>query len=319
LTEQRKLGKSGLGVSAVGLGTNSFGGRMADYEPCEAVVGAAIDAGVTFIDTANTYSTGRSEEFIGRAVAGRRDEVLIATKAAGGMGDGPNRRGTSCKHPMAEVEASLKRLQTDYIDVFQVHFADQATPTEETMRALDDLARQGKILYVGASNHAAWQICEAIWTSRSLGLNAFISVQPAYSLLNRSAEQELIPFCREYGVGVIPYSPLGGGMLTGKYRSGEEPPEGTRFASMRGRFRDRFMNEGNFQLVDALDAFAREREHTVLELAFAWLLAQPTVSTVIAGATKPEQVRANSEASEWKLTSEDLISLEELLNGSGSR
>jgi aryl-alcohol dehydrogenase-like predicted oxidoreductase len=308
--EYRKLGSSGLEVSAVGLGTNNFGRRL-DFPGTEKVIKAVIDQGVNFIDTADVYSAGASEEFIGRAVKGQRDKVVIGTKGSGQMGSGPNTRGNSRKHITEAVNASLKRLDTDYIDLYQVHFLDPKTPIEETLRALDDAVHQGKVLYIGCSNFTAWQACEAVWTSRCYGLNSFVSVQPEYNILNRSVEAELVPFCKEYNLGIIPYSPLASGFLTGKYRPGEEPPSGTRLSSMpQGTYRDRFLNERNYAILPVLESFAEERGHTVGELAIAWLLAQPQVATVIAGAMNPEQVAANTKAAEWRLAPEEVKELD---------
>jgi aryl-alcohol dehydrogenase-like predicted oxidoreductase len=284
-----------------------------EYKPSEAVIKSAIDQGITFIDTANIYSAGQSEEYIGRALKGERERVILATKAGGEMRPGPNGRGNSRMHITSEVEACLKRLQTDYIDLFQIHFPDPTTPIEETLRTLDDLIRQGKIRYIGSSNFSAWQAAEAAGVSKQLGLNSFISVQPNYSLLNRDAERELVSFCQAYDMGIIPFFPLASGFLTGKYRRGEEPPEGTRLAGMQGPMRDRYLTERNFAILDVLESFAEGQGHTVAELAIAWLLAQPQVSTVIAGATKPEQIEANVKAADWHLTSDDLQELEDAL------
>lgn len=314
--EYRKLGKSGLDVSVVGLGTNNFGRRL-DYAASEVVVEAALDNGINFIDTANIYSNGDSESHIGRALAGKRDKAIIATKGGGRMRPGPNGGGNSRKHITDEVEASLTRLQTDYIDLYQIHFTDNETPIEETLRALDDLIKAGKILYIGSSNFAAWQEAEAAWTSRSLGLSSFVSSQPEYNMINRAIEQESIPFALAYNIGIIPYYPLAGGVLTGKYVEGEAPPEGTRMSTTPDRMRQRFMNEKTFAVVDAATAFAEAHGHTTVELAIAWLLAQPQVSSVIAGATKHEQVEANAKAADWTLTPEDVAELNETLGKLG--
>ncbi len=307
--EYRRLGGSGLQVSAVGLGTNNFGGRT-DEQTSAAVVQEALEQGITMIDTANMYGNSLSETHIGKAIKGHRHQVILATKVSGGMGEGPNRRGASRQHIMEEVEKSLQRLDTDYIDLYQIHFPDPETPIEETLRALDDLVHQGKVRYIGCSNYAAWQACEAIWTSRSLGLNSFVSAQPAYNLLNRGIERELMPFCQAYKVGIIPYSPLASGFLTGKYRSGEAPPTGTRLA---GRFGQRTLTEDNFSLLTRLEGFTGERSHTVLDLAFGWLLAKPQVATIIAGATSREQVKGNVAAGHaWRLTPEEVKEVDEI-------
>ncbi|MYD35464.1 MAG: aldo/keto reductase [Dehalococcoidia bacterium] len=314
--EYRRLGNSGLQVSTVGLGTNNFGRRL-EYERSEVVIKASLDNGINFIDTANIYSMGESEEHIGRALAGNREAAVIATKGGGQMQQRPHGSGNSRKHITSEVEASLKRLQTDYIDLYQIHFPDNDTPIEETLRALDDLIRAGKILYIGSSNFAVWQEAEAAWTSRQLGLNSFISTQPEYSLINRDVERELIPFSVKYNIGIIPYFPLAGGVLTGKYTQGQEPPEGTRMSTTPANFRGRFMNERTFAIADVATKFAEERGHTTVELAIAWLLAQPQVASVIAGATRPEQVEANAKAADWTLTADEVTELNEKLAALG--
>ena len=306
--EFRQLGDSGLKVSAIGLGTNNFGGRV-DPGGTALVIDQALNEGINLLDTANIYGPGLSEEYIGKALKGKRHEAIIATKVSGKMGDGPNRSGNSRKHILAEVEDSLRRLDTDYVDLYQIHFADDSTPIEETLRTLDDLVRAGKVRYLGCSNFAAWQVCEAVWTSRSLGLASFVSVQPHHSMMVREPEKELVPFCNDYGIGILPYFPLAHGFLTGKYRRGQPTPSGTRLSENdRGMFTD-----ANFDLLDALERFTEERGHTVLELAFAWLLARPMVSSVIAGATKTEQVTANAKSADWHLSSDDLKEVDSIL------
>ena len=234
--EYWRLGSAGLKVSALGLGTNNFGERM-DEKASVGIVHAALDAGINFIDTANRYGGGHSEEFIGKAVKGRRWQALIGTKFGRNAGKGPNDAGGSRQHIMKAIEASLRRLDTDYIDLYQMHVSDPETPIEETLRALDDLIRQGKVRYIGCSGFRAWELCEALWTARMLNLNSFVSVQPAYNLLEREIEEDLVPLCRRYNVGIIPYHPLAAGFLTGKYRQGEPIPPGTRFPSRRSRSR----------------------------------------------------------------------------------
>ena len=306
----RRLGNSGLKVSEIGLGANNFGRRV-DPDGTAAVIDRALEVGINLIDTANTYGGDRrSEEYIGRALNGKRADALIATKAAMSMGDGPNDKGASRLHLMSELEKSLRCLRTDYVDLYQVHFPDEDTPIEETMQALDDMVRQGKVRYVGCSNFMAWQVCEAIWTSRTYGLAPFVSVQPHYSMMERTIEAELVPFCREYDVGILPYFPLASGFLTGKYRRGQGAPEGTRLAEGdRGMFSDK-----NFDLLESLEAFASDRGHGVLELAFAWLLANPNVSSVIAGATRTDQVESNANASDWAMTPEEKAEVDALLD-----
>jgi aryl-alcohol dehydrogenase-like predicted oxidoreductase len=304
----RQLGSSGLQVSAIGLGTNNFGRRL-DPAATALVVGQALDVGINMIDTSNSYGGGLSEEFIGQALKGRRQEAIVATKVSSRMAEGPNNAGNSRIHIMAEVENSLRRLDTDYIDLYQIHWSDSNTPIEETLRALDDLVRQGKTRYVGCSNFAAWQVCEAAWTARSLGITAFVSAQPRYSMLYRQPEAELVPFCQKYGVGILPYFPLENGFLTGKYKRDQPAPEGSRLAAAdRGMFTD-----ANFDILEGLEAFARERGYTVLDLAFAWLLANSAVSSVIAGATSVEQVQANAKTADWTLTDDDTARVNEIL------
>jgi aryl-alcohol dehydrogenase-like predicted oxidoreductase len=308
--EYRRLGKSGLKVSAIGLGGNTFG-NGADEAQTGRIVNRALDLGINFIDTADVYSRGISEEYVGKAVAGRRQEALIATKVQGRMGDLPNDEGLSRKHIMEGIEASLRRLDTDYVDLYQVHRFDSSTPIEETLSALDDLVRQGKVRFIGCSNFAAWQICESLWVAERKNVTPFVSVQPRYNIFDRAIERELVPFCRQYGIGIIPYSPLAGGVLTGKYHPGEEPPADTR-AGRNARMRQQ-LNEATLGRVDRLVAWAKGRAHSGGELALAWLLAHPEVSTVIAGATRPEQVEENARASEWRLTEADLQEIDEIL------
>ena len=296
----RKLGGSGLEVSEIGLGTNNFGQRL-DFESSDRVISQCIDSGINLIDTSNSYGATLSEEYIGRSLVGRRDGVVLATKVSSRMAEGPNQACNSRIHIMDQIDASLARLQTDYIDLYQIHWWDDNTPIEETLRALDDLVRDGKIRYFGCSNFSSWQVCESVWTSRSVGINSFVSVQPHYSMMERSIESELLPFCQKYDVGVLPYYPLANGFLTGKYRRGENIPEGTRLGvNDRGMF-----TEENFDLIEKLDSFSSKREKTVLDLAFAWLLARDEISSVIAGATSAEQVVSNAATAEFVLTKEE--------------
>lgn len=314
--EYRKLGHSGLQVSVVGLGTNNFGGRI-DQERSSSVLHQALEEGINLIDTANSYGATKSEEFIGTILKedGLRNRFLIATKVSSPVGEGPNGRGNSRHHIMEQVDASLSRLQTDHIDLYQLHFVDPNTPIEETLRALDDLVHHGKVRYIGCSNFAAWQACEAMWTSRSQNLAPFVSVQPEYNMLNRSIERELVPFCHEYNLGILPFFPLASGFLTGKYRQGEAVPEGTRLAS-NTRAQERALTEKNFNMLSRLEGFAEERGRPMVELAIAWLLANTAVSSVIAGATRPEQVTANANAADWHLTAEEMGQIDELLSQS---
>lgn len=306
--EYRQLGKSGLQVSAMGLGANPFGLEV-DESGAAAVVNRAIDLGITFIDTADIYHAGRSEEFLGKALRGHRHEVVLGTKAGGAMGDGPNDRGASRKHLMDSVHAALRRLQTDYLDVFQIHHPDPLTPPEETMRTLDDLVREGTVRYIGCSNYATWQLCEAIQVARFHNLTPLASAEEHYNLLYREIEREFIPLCRSEGIGLIPYFPLAGGFLTGNYRRGQSPKPGSR--GMRPTF-VRWTTERNWNLLNELERFTRERGHSVAELALAWLVAQPIVSTVIAGAEKPEEVEENVRALEWRLSDTELRELDRI-------
>ena len=297
----RQLGSSGIQVSAIGLGTNNFGRRL-DAAATETVVHAALDAGVNMIDTSNSYGDGQSEEFIGRALNGRRHEAVLATKVSSRVSEGPNNAGNSRKHIYDQVEVSLRKLRTDYIDLYQIHWWDPNTPIEETLRALDELIRAGKVRYAGCSNFAAWQVCESHWTAKTLGINGFVSMQPHYSMLYRKPEEEMIPFCEKYGIGILPYYPLENGFLTGKYRRDHPAPDGTRLAENdRGALTSR-----NFDILEGLEGFAAERGHTILELAFAWLLASPMVSSVIAGATRVEQVESNAASAAWSLTADEV-------------
>ena len=308
--EQRRLGTSGFTVPLLGLGTNNFGGRS-DEAASLKVIDASIDIGANFFDTANIYTGTKSETIIGKALKGRRDKVILTTKFGLSMGTGPNMQGGSRWHILSELDTSLRRLQTDYLDLYQMHMVDRSTPIEETLRALDDVVRAGKVRYIGCSNYDAWHLVEALHTSRTLNLNAFVSVQPYYNLLKRGIERELAPACEAYDIGVIPYFPLESGFLTGKYRPGEGAPSGTRF-DKTPTFQAK-LNEDNFAILSALESFAAERGHTVGELAMAWLAARPQVCSVISGASTPEQVQANAKGLEWKLTAEDLAEIDEIV------
>jgi aryl-alcohol dehydrogenase-like predicted oxidoreductase len=308
--EQRYLGRSGLKVSEVGLGCNNFG--VLDVEASRKVVHHALDLGVTLFDTADVYGNrGGSETQLGEILGPRRKDIVLATKFAMPMDDTGQMAGASRRYIMAAVEASLKRLKTDWIDLYQVHTPDAATPIEETLSALDDLVRQGKVRYVGCSNFAAWQVVDAQWTAKDRRLTHFISAQDELSLLVRDIERELIPALEAKGVGLLPYFPLASGFLTGKYTRGSDAPDGTRMARVK-RLSDRFMTEKNWQIVEKLETFCASRSHTMLELAFGWLLAKPVVASVIAGATRPEQIEANVKATGWKLSSEDLAEIDRL-------
>jgi aryl-alcohol dehydrogenase-like predicted oxidoreductase len=309
--ETRSIGK--LDVSVVGIGCNNFGGRI-DEAATKRVVDAALDAGITLFDTADIYGGTRSEEFLGRALATRRDDALIATKF-GGQIDEERKGGASAAYIARAVEDSLRRLGTDRIDLYQLHFPDASTPFEETLGALDELVRAGKVLEIGGSNFSAEQIDETARISADRGLARFASIQNEYSLLRRGPERfGVIDACERTGVGFIPYFPLASGVLTGKYRRHEAPPEGTRLAGMPAERRDDALSDKVFDRVEALDTYARDHGHTLLELAIAWLLARPTVTSVIAGATKPEQAAANAAAGAWTLADENLREIDAVID-----
>jgi aryl-alcohol dehydrogenase-like predicted oxidoreductase len=309
--ELRRLGRSGLEVSAVGLGCNNFGGRIGAKET-DAVVGRALEEGITFFDTADIYGErGGSESLLGSALGKRRASVVVATKFGGKMGDGPYEHGASRRWIYRAVEGSLKRLGTDWIDLYQIHFPDTSTPLGETLHALDYLVQQGKVRYLGCSNFAGWQITESIWIARTHQYASFISAQNQYNLLDRRIEREVLPACDHFDVGMLPYFPLASGFLTGKYRRGQTPPEDTRMGKM-AQMAQQTLTAPNFDVLEALEAFAAERGHTILELAMSWLLAQRGISSVIAGATKPDQVTANVKAAQWRLTPQELEQVDRL-------
>jgi aryl-alcohol dehydrogenase-like predicted oxidoreductase len=310
----RPLGNSGLAVSVAGLGCNNFGRRL-DVDATRAVVDAAMDAGITLLDTAESYGgAGRSEEILGEVLAGRRDQVVLATKfghrgvdmgygaAAGAKGG----RG----YIMRAIEQSLRRLRTDYIDLYQLHTPDPATPIEETLAALSDLVAQGKVRYIGHSNFSGWQLAEAASAAREFRTTAFISAQNHWSWLERGTEAEVVPAALHYGLGVLPYFPLANGLLTGKVRRGQAPPAGSRLAG-----RPEYITDSKLDQVEALTAWAQQRGATILEVAIGGLAAQPGCSSVIAGATSPEQVKANAEASNWIPSAGDLADLNQLVPG----
>ena len=303
--EIRNLGQSGLRVSAIGLGCNNFGGRIG-LEETSAVLHKALDLGITLFDTSDTYGDrGGSETLMGQILGHDRQRIVLATKFANPMDDVGVKVGAARRYIMSAVEDSLRRLRTDWIDLYQVHSPDPLTPIEETLRALDDLIRQGKVRYIGCSNFPAWQMVEAQWTARANGLNAFVSCQDEYSLVHRAPEADLMPAMRKYGLGLLPYFPLASGLLTGKYRRNAPMPPGTRLANA-DRLANRYLNERNWQISEHLGDYAAAHGRTMLELAFSWLLAQAPVASVIAGATKPEQLEQNVKAGSWKLSSEEL-------------
>ena len=307
----RRLGDSGLKVSEIGLGCNNFGMRL-DQDHTTAVVQSALDAGITLFDTANVYGATKSEVMLGKALGSRRDDIVLATKFAMPVAAAPYGSGGSRRHVIRAVEDSLTRLGTDHIDLLQMHRADPDTPIEETLRALDDLISAGKVRYIGNSNFEGWRIADADWTARTNHLTRFVSAQNQYSLLERAIEHEVLPSCERFGLGMLPFFPLASGLLTGKYRRGEPPPEGTRLA-VWGPRGAAVMTDRNFDRVEALTAWAESREHTILDLAFAWLLGHPVVSSVIAGATSPAQVAANVATAEWRMTPEEVAQAADLV------
>lgn len=313
--QYRLLGNSGLSVSAVGLGCNQFGGKV-NQEDTTTIIHRALDLGINFLDTADVYSKGRSEEFLGVALKGKWDKVVLATKFKSPMGDGPNDKGASRYHIIAAVEASLRRLGTDHIDLLQVHSFDPQSPFEETMRTLDNLVSQGKVRYLGASNYLAWQLSHANDIARFMNWTPFISIQPHYHMLERAIERELVPYAKFANIGILPYFPLAGGFLTGKYQEGQPAPAGTRGA-VAGGYTSQYFTPENFAKVRKLSAWAEERGHTMSELAIAWLLGQPQMASVISGASKIEQVEANVKAAEWQLTADELAEIRAILEGSG--
>ncbi len=312
--EYRNLGSSGLKVSFLGLGANNFGWWL-DERSSDVVINHALELGINFIDTADMYDKGQSEEYIGRTLKGKRTEVVIATKFAAVMGEGLNDGGGSRWYIMRAVEASLKRLKTDYIDLYQMHNPDPTTPIEETLRALDDLVKAGKVRYIGCSNFLGWQLSEALWTSRVNNLNSFVTAQTKYNIIERHIEQELVPCCKAHGIGVIPWGPLAGGFLTGKYHRREKSPTPATDEKGSKVFIPIYKNvmvDTNWERLGKLEAFAKTRGHKVSELAIAWLLSHPWLSTVIAGATKPEQLDANVAGANWKLSAEEVAHVEQI-------
>jgi aryl-alcohol dehydrogenase-like predicted oxidoreductase len=309
--EIRNLGQSGLRVSSIGLGCNNFGGRI-DEAASRAVIHKAFDLGITLFDTADVYGErGGSETVMGRILGDQRKRIVLATKFAAPMDDSGEQQGGSRRYIMAAVEHSLRRLQTDWIDLYQMHRTDPRTPIEETMRALDDLIRQGKVRYIGCSNFPAWQMTEAAWTARSLGLNGFISCQDEFSLVHRDPEAELLPAACKLGLGLLPYFPLASGLLTGKYRRNVPLPAGTRLARTQ-RLADRYLTDRNWAVAERLGDFAAAQGRSMLELAFSWLLAQRPVASVIAGATRPEQLEQNVKAGDWALGAEMLAEIDRI-------
>ena len=309
--EYRNLGSSGLRVSLVGLGCNNFGMRL-DLEETRAVVDRAFDRGITLFDTADMYGgRGGSETQLGKILGHRRKEIVLASKFGMAMSDDGTKIGASRRYIMSAVEDSLKRLKTDWIDLYQLHQPDPLTPLDETMRALDDLVTQGKVRYIGCSNLPSWQVVESQWLSKSMGLSKFVSCQDEYNILNRNIEDELIPAMQKYGCGLLPYFPLASGLLTGKYKQ-TAMPAGARLTDMPTFANRIYLTEENFEIVDKLNAFAKKAGHSILELAFGWMASRPTTASIIAGATRPEQIDANVEAIGWVMSHSEIDEVDKI-------
>ncbi|MEJ2733790.1 MAG: aldo/keto reductase [Anaerolineae bacterium] len=309
--EFRQLGKAGVRVSVIGLGTNRFGSEAVLQREVNNIIDAALDLGINLIDTANVYQGGESERTLGRALHGRWDRVVLATKFWYSVGEGPNNRGASRYHIMNAVEASLARLQSDHVDLYYVHRWDETTPIEETLRALDDLVRAGKVRYLGCSEFASWQLARANLLAEVRGWTRFAAVQSHYHLLERGVEREVLPYCRAHDVGFVPFFPLAGGFLTGKYKRGEPAPAGSRGES--SGYVQGYMTEANYDVIEALEAWAQERDRALNELAEAWLLAEPAVCSVISGATRVEHVLSNAKAADWVLADEEVDEVRAML------
>jgi aryl-alcohol dehydrogenase-like predicted oxidoreductase len=313
--QYRQLGNSGVRVSVIGMGTNRFGSTV-DQATVSDIVAVSLEAGINFIDTADVYAGGKSEEALGQALKGKWNRVVLATKVRSKTGDGPNDYGASHYHIMNGIEASLRRLQSDHIDLYQIHDWDPTTPMEETLRALDDLVRSGKVRYIGASNFAAWQLAKANVLAELRGWRSFVTIQSHYHMLEHQVEREVLPYCREHNIGFIPYFPLAGGFLTGKYKRGEAAPPGSRGES--SPYVQRYMTDENHTKVEKLTAWAEARQRTMVEVALAWLMAQPQVCSVISGVTKLEQLKQNARAADWELTAEEVTEINTLLQSSSA-
>ena len=314
--EYRQLGSAGVRVSVIGLGTNRFGADVLPQKEVNNLIDAARDLGINHIDTADIYTGGRSEETLGVALKGRWDRFFLATKFVNPTGEGPNDRGASRYHIANAVEASLRRLQSDHIDLYYAHRWDENTPIEETLRALDDLVRAGKVRYIGGSAFFAWQLARANLLAEMRGWTPFVAMQSHYHMLERDVEREMLPYCRTHGVGFVPFFPLAGGFLTGKYKRGQPAPPGSRGES--SRYVQQYMTEANYDRIETLATWAAERNHGLNELAEAWMLARPEVCSVISGATKLEHVQSNAQAADWALTEKDLVEVDAILAGEAS-
>ncbi len=313
--DMRFLGSTGLKVSPLCLGTMTLGTQwghinVSDQAQADAVVAMAIDHGVNFFDTANAYSGGESEEQLGRALKGRpRESVIVATKVRGRMGPGPNDVGLSRHHVLNQLDASLKRLGMDYVDLYQTHAWDDATPVDETLAALDHAVQAGKVRYIGASNHAGWQLMKALATSDALGVARYVTLQALYNPLQRDLERELVPLSEDQGLGILPWSPLAGGFLTGRYRRGRPRPEGARRSDPEKAYL-KFDEEQGYDVIEALDAVAQRHGGTVIQAVHNWLLAKPAVTSVIVGARDTAQLEENLKATTWSMTPEEVVSID---------
>jgi aryl-alcohol dehydrogenase-like predicted oxidoreductase len=317
--DYRALGRTGMQVTSLCLGCMMFGRRTTAVDAYP-IIERALDAGINFLDTANVYGRGQSEEITGQALrrTGSRQRVVLATKVHGRMADDdPNAFGNSRHHIIAECEASLRRLQTDYIDLYQIHRPEANTPIDETLRALDDLVRSGKVRYVGTSTFGAWQVVEALWASKELGLNRFVCEQPPYNILDRRIERELVPMAQTFGIGLIPWSPIAGGLLSGKYRRGEPPPADSRFADLSNPRRENRLVDGVYAVVERLDAMAQSKDCTMVQLALAWVMAQPGITSPIVGPRTREQLEEYLGASAVTLTDSDRRQIDELVPPGG--
>jgi aryl-alcohol dehydrogenase-like predicted oxidoreductase len=308
--KHRKLGKSDLQVSVVGLGCNNFGfvANM-DVAASRKVIDKAIDSGVNFFDTSDSYGT--SENILGEVLGERRKEIVLATKFGSKLNALGEKSGASRGYILAECEESLRRLRTEWIDLYQIHYPDSATPIEETLRAMEDLVKHGKVRFIGCSNFSATQLEEAESTARAKGLTAFVSSQDEYSLLVRKIEREQLPVIEKHGLSELPYFPLASGLLTGKYKKGQAAQKGTRLGEKQA-LADRYLHDANHEKVERLQHFAKEHDHTLLELAFSWLVAHPAVASVIAGATKAEQIEANAKAVNWELSPAEMAEVDRI-------
>jgi aryl-alcohol dehydrogenase-like predicted oxidoreductase len=319
--EYRQLGGTGVRISEISLGTGGQWGGRVDLAAAKSIVAAALDGGVNYIDTANIYGSWwdgkpRSEEILGEALEGLRDRILLGTKGCQRLGDGENDWGASRYNLMRALEDSLRRLRTDHVDLYQIHMFDPTTPMEETMRTLEDMVRAGKVRYIGASNYQSWQICRCNDISERYGWARFVTTQEHYSLLERNAERELLPFCRETGVGLFPYFVLANGLLAGRYKQGTPPPSDSRASEFERtrRYLNKYATPANYAIIDKLTHFAEKRNHSLADLAISWVLSEPAVATVLAGASSAEQMTANARSGSWKLSAEEVGEIRAILD-----